>query len=121
MVEDLIREAGPVEVRAERRSWRGVSVFAALALVVGGVVLAKAADSETPKAKVVTSFDNVTPQIDSTGAVLGRTLGFGAPISQFNFGTLQAIVCPILAALAGLPFVGAVIQALRVFFGCISP
>jgi hypothetical protein len=95
-----------------------------LALVLGGVVLARSADSSTPKTKVVTNVDNGKAVVDGAGAVLGRTLGFGAPTAQIDVGALiRAIVCPILNALASGPFggfIGPVIGGLRAAFGCVS-
>jgi hypothetical protein len=123
-VEDLIREAGPVEVRTTRRSWRAVSVFAAVALVLGGVVLAQASDPAThDKSEVVTNIDDGTAVVDGAGATLGRTLGFGQQ-AQIDVGALiRSIVCPLLATLANtLPaFVAGIINSLRASFGCISP
>ncbi len=122
-MEDLIREAGPVEMRSSRRSWRAVSVFAALALVMGGVVLARASDPAThDKSEVVTNIDNGTAVVDGAGATLGRTLGFGQQ-AQIDVGALiRSIVCPILNALANsLPgFAAGIINGLKASFGCIS-
>jgi hypothetical protein len=125
VVENLIREADPVEVRRPGTSRRAVSIIAAIALVLGGVVLARAADSSAPKTKVVSNIDHGKAVVDGAGAVLGRSLGFGAVQPQIDVGGLiRAIVCPILSALATGPlggFIGFVINPLRVAFGCASP
>ena len=119
-MEDLIREAGPAEVQAERRPMRALSILAALALVVGGVALAR------NSAEPVTSQPNVVvdgPQFDNVGGAIGQSLGFGAAPAQINIPTLQSIVCPILEALATGPLgglIGPIINSIRVFFGCIS-
>jgi len=123
-VEDTIRVAGPVEVRSTRRSWRAVSVLAAVALVFGGVVLARASDPTTyDKSQVVTNINDGSAVIDGVGATLGRTVGFGQQ-AQIDVGALiRSIVCPILAALATGPFggfIGPIINSLRAAFGCIS-
>ena len=124
MVEDLVLEAGAVNVRPATRSWRAVSIIAAVALVLGGVVLAQGHNSAVPKTKVVTNIDHGKAVIDGTGAVLGRTLGFGAPQAQIDVGALiRSIVCPILDALASGPFgafIGPIIGGLRAAFGCTS-
>jgi len=118
-MEDLIREAGPVEVHDQRRPMRAVTIFAALALVVAGVVLARhSADPVVHDSKVVVD----SPQIDSVGGAIGQTLGLGAS-AQAQI-SVAAIVCPILNALASGPFgsfIGPIIAALRVAFGCASP
>lgn len=125
-MEDLIQEAGPVEVRPTRRPWRAVSVLAALALVFGGVVLARASSDPATydKSEVVTNIDDGTAVVDGLGATLGRTMGFGQQ-AQFDVaGLIRAIVCPIFAALASGPlggFIGTIINSLRASFGCISP
>ena len=123
-MEDTIRVAGPVEVRSTRRSWRAVSVLAAVALVFGGVVLARASDPTTyDKSQVVTNINDGSAVIDGVGATLGRTVGFGQQ-AQIDVGALiRSIVCPILAALATGPFggfIGPIINSLRAAFGCIS-
>ena len=124
IVEELVLEAGTVNVRPTTRSWRAVTIIAALALVFGGVVLARGADPTLPKTKVVTNVDHGKAVIDGTGAVLGRTLGFGAVQPQIDVAALiRAIVCPILAILAAGPFgglIGPVINSLRAAFGCTS-
>ena len=125
-MEDLIREAGPVEMRSTRRSsWRALSIFAALALVLGGVVLTRASDPAThDKSAVVTNIDDGTAVVDGAGAVLGRSLGFGAAQAQIDVQALiRAIVCPILDALASGPLgglIGGIIGSLRASFGCVS-
>lgn len=123
-MEDLIREAGPVEMRSTRRSWRAVSVLAAVALVLGGVVLARASDPAAyDKSEVVTNIDDGSAVVDGAGATLGRSLGFGQQ-AQIDVGALiRSIVCPILASLANtLPgFVAGIINSLRAAFGCVSP
>jgi hypothetical protein len=125
VVENLIREADPVEVRRPGTSRRAVSIIAAIALVLGGVVLARAADSSAPKTKVVSNIDHGKAVVDGAGAVLGRSLGFGAVQPQIDVGALiRSIVCPILAALASGPLgglIGFVINPLRAAFGCTSP
>lgn len=124
-MEDLIREAGPAEVRGPLRSWRAVSIFAALALIVGGVVLARGAEP-THKTNAVTSVvgDHGHAVFDGAGAVLGKTLGFGAAVPQINVSALiRSIVCPILFALAAGPFgafIGPIIASLEAAFGCAS-
>ncbi len=126
IVENLIREADPVEVRRPGTSRRAISVFAAIALVLGGVALATRADSSLPKTKVVTNVEGGKAVVDGAGAVLGRTLGFQAAQPQIDVaGLIRAIVCPILArlaaAFAAFPVVPQVINRLRAAFGCISP
>jgi hypothetical protein len=126
VVENLIREADPVEVRRPGTSRRAVSIIAAIALVLGGVVLARAAaPNHAQKTHVVTNVDHGKAVVDGAGAVLGRSLGFGAVQPQIDVGGLiRAIVCPILSALATGPlggFIGFVINPLRVAFGCASP
>jgi hypothetical protein len=125
IVENLIREADPVEVRRAGSSRRALSIFAALALIVGGVVLARSAEPSAPKTKVVTNIEDGRAVIDGAGAALGRTLGFGAPQAQIDVAALiRAIVCPILAALGGGPLgglIGGIIGSLRAAFGCTSP
>jgi hypothetical protein len=124
-VENLIREADPVEVRRAGSSKRALSIFAAIALILGGVVLARSADSASPKTKVVTNVEDGRAVVDGAGAALGRALGFGAPQAQIDVqGLIRAIVCPILGALASGPLgglIGGVIGSLRVAFGCTSP
>lgn len=122
-MEDLIREAGPAEVRSPIRSWRAVSIIAALALVLGGVVLARGATntSHSPTAKIV-QVDKAKAIIDGAGGAIGQRAGFGAPTPQIqNF--ISAIVCPILDALASGPLgalIGAILAPIRAFFGCTS-
>ena len=123
IVEDMVVEAGPV-VRPTTRPVRALSIIAALALLFGGVALAQSADSGGPKTHVVTNVDHGKAVVDGAGAVLGRTLGFGAVQPQINVPDLiRAIVCPILASLLSGPFGGfiaPVINSLRVAFGCVS-
>jgi hypothetical protein len=126
IVENLIREADPVEVRRAGTSRRAVSILAAIALVLGGVVLARAAAPDhAPKTHVVSNIDHGKAVVDGAGAVLGRSLGFGAVQPQIDVGALiRSIVCPILAALASGPLgglIGFVINPLRAAFGCTSP
>jgi len=122
-VENLIREAGTVEVQRPRR-WRAVSVFAALALVLGGIALTRAADDAVPKTDVVTNIEGGQAVVDGAGATLGRTLGFGAPTAQLNIPDFVCdILASILASFAGSPFggiVSGVIQNLLVLFDCPS-
>lgn len=124
-MDDLIREADPVEVRRPGASRRALSTFAAIALLLGGVALAKGSDESGPKTELVTNVEDGTSTIDGAGALLGRTLGFGAAPAQIDVGGLiRAIVCPVLSALATGPlggFIGPVINQLRVAFGCVSP
>ncbi len=116
-MEDLIEVAGPVEVARPRRTNPALALVAVLALVVGGLVLARHAAAPAPSDKVV-NVDNRSTPVDGVGGVLGRSLGFGAAPAQINIG---AIVCPILNALvAQIPFLAPFIQPLRVSFGCIS-
>lgn len=123
-MENLIQVAGPAEVRSSTRSRRAVSLIAALALVLGGMALAQAADSHAVKTKVVSNVNHGKAVVDGTGAVLGRTLGFGAAQPQIDVPALiRAIVCPILNSLAAGPFgsfIGPIINSLRVAFGCVS-
>jgi hypothetical protein len=129
IVENLIREADPVEVRRAGTSRRALSIFAALALILGGVALASSADSATPKTKVVTNVDNGKAVVDGAGAVLSRTLGFNAAPAQIDVGALiRSIVCPILTAIATGPLgslfgliILPIINSLRAAFGCTSP
>ena len=97
---------------------RAISVFAALALVLGGIALARAADQPSPTNKVV--VDNQAPHFDNVGGAIGETFGFGAAIAPQV--SIQAIVCPILAALAAAfgPLVAPVVAQLRILFGCTS-
>ena len=124
IVENLIQVAGPAEVRSSTRSYRAVSIIAAIALVLGGVVLARSASSSAPKTSVVSNIDHGHAVIDGTGAVLGRTLGFGAVQPQIDTSALiRSIVCPILNSLATGPFasfIGPIINSLRAAFGCTS-
>ena len=123
-MEDLVLDAGAVNVRSTTRSWRALSIIAALALVFGGVVLAEGHDSAVPKTKIVTNIDHGKAVIDGTGAVLNRTLGFGAPQAQIDVGGLiRSIVCPFLNLLASGPFgafLGPIFGGLRAAFGCTS-
>jgi hypothetical protein len=61
---------------------------------------------------------------DGAGAVLGKTLGFGAAVPQIDVSALiRAIVCPILRSLASGPFggfIGGIILSLEAAFGCAS-
>ena len=115
-MEDLIQLDSPVDVGGERRSTRGVAVLAVLALVVGGLVLARHASTPVTAKDKIVNVQN-TP-VDGAGAVLGRALGFGAAPAQINIG---AIVCPILDALiASIPFLAPILQPIRVLFGCVS-
>ncbi len=124
-MQDVIREAGPVSTSTAPRSRRAVSIFAALALVLGGVALAHGADPDTPKTSVVTNIDDGRAVVDGAGATLGRTLGFGAAVApQFNVG---AIVCGILDAILSGPlgsllggFLAQILAPLRIAFGCTS-
>lgn len=121
-MENLIQVAGPAEVRPDRRSWRAVSIFAAIALVLGGVVLAQGADSGTPKTKIVTNVDDGAV-IDGAGAAISRALDFGAQAQIDVNALIRAIICPILAALESGPFggfLGPVVDQLQVRFGCVS-
>lgn len=97
---------------------RVMSIIAALALVVGGVVLARqAAEPATPKNGVVV---DQSPQIGNLGDAIGQSLGVGAGVqAQIN---IQAIVCPILNALGAAfgAFIAPVIAALKFAFGCAS-
>lgn len=118
-MEDLIQATRPLQAKAPRRQWRVASVIAAVALVFGGITLARNGGSEgTAHDPAVTVSDVTTGGV---GETLGQALGFGAALApQIN---IQAIVCPILAALASGPFasfIGPVINALRIAFGCIS-
>ena len=115
-MEDLILEAGPAQALAERRPMRALSVFAALALVLGGIALARSADQPTPSNKVV--VDNQAPHFDNVGGVIGQTFGFGAAVAPQI--SIQAIVCPVLTQLLAAfgPLLAPVIAALRVLFGC---
>jgi len=112
-------------VQSTRRSWRAVSVLAAVALVFGGIVLARASSDPVSydKSQVVTNINDGSAVIDGVGATLGRTLGFGQQ-AQIDVGALiRSIVCPILAALAGGPFggfIGPIINSIRASFGCTS-
>ncbi|MEW6154495.1 MAG: hypothetical protein AB1673_10985 [Actinomycetota bacterium] len=119
-MEDLIQATRPLEATKPRRQWRLVTVLAAVALVMGGITLARSADSGVTADHPAIAHDATVP-LDSLGSTLGETLGFGAALApQIN---IQAIVCPILAALASGPFaafIGPVINALRIAFGCIS-
>ena len=111
-------------MRTARRSWRAVSVFAAVALILGGIVLARASDPAThDKTAVVTNIEDGTAVVDGAGATLGRALGFGQQ-AQIDVGALiRSIVCPILATLVStLPaFAASILNGLRSAFGCISP
>lgn len=124
IVEDLIQEVRPAEAGGSVRSRRTLSILAAMALVVGGLVLARSADTPAPATKVVSEVQDHGTAVDGAGAVLGKALGFGAAPAQIDVGALiRAIVCPILNALATGPlggFVGPVINALRASFGCTS-
>ena len=116
-MEDLIQLAGPVEVGARRRSSRALAVAAVLALVVGGLILARHTANPRQTDKIVNNVDRSTP-VDGVGGVLGRSLGFGAVRAQIN---VSGLVCPTLNALvAQIPFLAPVLQPLRVSFGCIS-
>lgn len=110
-------------MRSTRRSWRAISVFAAVALVLGGIALARSSDSATyDKSEVVTNIDDGTAVVDGAGATLGRTLGFGQQ-AQIDVGALiRSIVCPILANLLNIVpgFAQGIINSLRAAFGCIS-
>lgn len=121
IVEDVIQEAGPGEVRAQS-SYRLVALLAALALVVAGVAIVRGSLSPAPT-RVVSQVDHKVPGLDGAGAVLGKTLGFGAVPAQIGPNPVSAIVCPILTALAAGPFgvfIAPVIAALRIAFGCAS-
>lgn len=116
-MEDLIEIAGPVEGGAPPRSSRALAVVAVLALIVGGLVLARHAATPVQTGKIVNNVDHGTP-VDGVGGVLSRSLGFGAAPAQINIG---ALVCPVLNALvAQIPFLAPVLQPVRVLFGCIS-
>lgn len=123
IVEDLIQEVRPAEGGGSVRSRRTMSIVAALALVVGGLVLARSADTPAPATKVVSEVEDRNTAIDGAGAVLGQSLGFGAQTQIDVAALIRAIVCPILNALATGPlggFIGPVINQLRVAFGCAS-
>jgi hypothetical protein len=99
---DLTREAVPVQARPSRRSWRGLSLVAALALTLACVLGTPAAHAApTPRVAAVAS--------PAPGAAL-----------QID---VRAIVCPILNSLASGPFssfIAPIINSLRVAFGCVS-
>lgn len=118
-METLI-DVGEVREGAQAaRPMRVLTIFVAVALVLGGVALARSAGSNPSQPKVTSSRE--VPGVDGVGAVLGRSLGFGAPVAQIS---ITAIVCPILEALANGPlasFIGPIINALRATFGCTSP
>lgn len=116
-MEDLTQIAGPVEVGARGRSSRVLAAVAVLALVLGGLALARHAATPLQTDKIVNNVDRSTP-FDGVGGVLGRSLGFGAAPAQIS---VSALVCPILNALvAQIPFLAPILQPLRVSFGCIS-
>lgn len=120
-MEDLIQLESAVEVGGSRRGSRAVALVAVLALVVGGLVLARHAAAPASTDKIV-NVDNHSTPVDGVGGVLGRSLGFGAVPAQIDVGALiRSIVCPILTALvAQIPFLAPFIQPIRVAFGCLS-
>ncbi len=124
-MEDLIEVGGSPEAAAPARSRRVITLVAALALVLGGLALAKAAETPTGGTNVVSNVDNTTKVVDGA-SLLGESLGFGAAI-QPQISTpdlIRAIVCPILAVLASGPFgafIAPLLAALQAQFGCISP
>ena len=121
-MEDTIQLAGPVQTQT-RRSWRAISVLAAVALVLGGVVLARGSDPATyDRSEVVTNIDDGTAVVDGVGATLGRALEFGqAP--PINVGALIcAIITPILATLSSVfgGFLSGIFAGILARFGCAS-
>jgi hypothetical protein len=93
-----------------------ITVCALVALL--GAALTVARDAGTPtvedKAQVVAEVSTAAQAEEGAPANLA---------AQIIFPPLQAIVCPILAAVAlRVPaFALGIINALRVFFGCVSP
>jgi len=120
-VEDTIQVAGPVQTQT-RRSWRAISVVAALALVLGGLVLARGSDTSAfDKSEVVTNIEDGSAVVDGAGATIGRSLGFGAA-PQAQFFDICGIIRPILLALANSfgGFLRPLFNSLLVGFGCAS-
>ena len=107
-METIIQQVHPGGMVSGRRI---VALFAALALVLGGVVLATDKAEAAPSAAVAVAADEGA--VASVGSAL-----------QVDVGALiRAIVCPILTRLANGPFgafIGATIAALRARFGCVS-
>ena len=120
-MEDLIEVVGPVEARTGSLSRRAITVLAVLALVVGGLALARSGDTPAPTTNLVTNVEDGAQLVDGA-SVLGKSLGFGAA-AQISIPDIRLIVCPILNALASGPLgplIAPVINALRLAFGCIS-
>ncbi len=114
-MEQVIQLDRAVAIGGERRSTRGIALVAVLALVIGGLVLARNATAPVSSDKIV-NVDGAS--IEGVAGSLGKALGFGAAPAQINIG---AIVCPILNALiAQIPFLGPILQPVRVLFGCVS-
>jgi hypothetical protein len=122
IVEDLIEVSSPVEARTASTPRRAITVLAALALVVGGLVLARGADAPAPTTNIVTNVEDGAKLVDGA-SVVGKSLGFGSAAAQIGIPDIRLIVCPILNALATGPLgglIGPIINQLRLAFGCIS-
>lgn len=107
-METIIQHVHPGGTVSARRV---VALFAALALVLGGVALATETRADAAPAAAVSADSGAVASVGSA--------------AQIDVGALiRAIVCPILARLAAGPFgplIGNVIATLRARFGCASP
>ena len=106
----------PVSVRRSPAR-RVITMLALVSLLGAALVIARDAGSPAVRDKATVAAEVSAVNPSDVGAPATLTAQFFPPIQAI----IQAIVCPILNALAGLPFVGPVINTLRILFGCISP
>lgn len=123
MIDELVGHDEPAIANPVRARWHLVTLLAVVALVAGAVAIAGGPGVARP-AKVGNAVQHETKAFDGAGSAVGQLAGFGAsPVhAQIGGGFVSAIVCPILNALASVfgPFLGPIVNTLRVFFGCTS-
>ncbi len=105
----------PLAVAARRGNGRRMVTLLAMVCLLGAALVI-ARDAGTP------TVPDEAPAVAQVTDLTAADAGAPATLtSQIHFPPLQHIICPILNHLGHLPFVGAIINFLRVLFGCISP